>query len=510
MTHLQALLKNSVRQCPTKTAIQFEGECVSYTDLEHQVRKVAGGLQKLGIHQGDRVAWFLPNCLEAVLTTLACYQIGAVAVPLNYRYVAEEVIDVVQRVDARMILFHVDKMQIVQPLLPARAGMTAVSVGSSQSTPDDVHPFSVLLETDALVSGINVEPATPAFILFTSGSTGHPKGVIHSHAGAFAGIETSRQVFEFTNEDVVLVGKPISHAGGLQTQLMPALSVGARVVLSMRPTPASAVSMIQAESVTEYGMLASDLLDFVEYLEQNPTELPTLKNSIGSGDAVPTDLHHRFRDLLGWEVMEGAGMTEIGGYYAANPRFGTRKWGSLGLPTPDTELRIVTAEGDDCPSGETGEIVLRTPSATIGYWNDEQATTDLFRGEWLHTGDLGHFDDDGYVWFIGRKKLMIVRRGSNIAPAEVESIIDEHPLVHAAVVVGLRDPRDGEVPVACVALIGKQDDSSEKTIRAYIADQLAEYKNPVHYLFFDELPRTGTGKFDRHQLQELVAEKFGE
>lgn len=510
MTPLQSLLENSVRQDSEKTAIQFEGKCVSYADLHQQVRQVASGLQNMGIEQRDRVAWFLPNCLEGVVTSLACYQIGAVSVPLNYRYVTEEAIDVIQRVDARMILFHTDKTQVIEPLLREREDLIAVAVGPVQSLQGDVLPFSALLSIENLKSAVTVEPDSPALILFTSGSTGHPKGVVHSHAGAFAGIETSRQIFEFTNEDVVLVGKPISHAGGLQTQLMPALLVGARVVLSMRPTPATAVSMINTESVTEYGMLASDLLDFVEYLENHPTELPTLNNSIGSGDAVPTDLHHRFRDLLGWEVMEGAGMTEIGGYYAANPRSGTRKWGSLGLPTPDTELRIVTAEGDDCPTGETGEIVLRTPSATTGYWNDEQATDDLFRGEWLHTGDLGRFDNDGYVWFVGRKKLMIVRRGSNIAPAEVESIIDEHPSVHAAVVVGLHDPRDGEVPVACVALIEKQDDSSEESIRAFVADELADYKNPVHYLFFDELPRTGTGKFDRHQLQELVATTFGE
>lgn len=509
MTQLQTLLANAVLQFPEKTAIQCEGQHVSYADLQQQVQQVASGLQTMGIEQGDRVAWFLPNCLEAVITTLACYQIGAVAVTLNYRYVTEEAIDVIQRVDASMILFHTSKTQVVEPLLHAREAMIAIAVGPSQCMQDDVQPFSTLLKQGELKSAVVVDPTSPGLILFTSGSTGHPKGVVHSHTGLFAGIEVSRQVFGFTDEDVVLVGKPISHAGGLQTQLMPALSAGARVILTMKPTPATAVSTIRSESVTEYGMLASDLLDFVEYLENNPTDLPTLKNSIGSGDAVPPDLHHRFRDLLGWEVMEGAGMTEIGGYYAANPRFGKRKWGSLGLPTPDTDLRIVTAEGEDCPVGETGEILLRTPSATIGYWHDEQATADLFQGKWLHTGDLGHFDDEGYVWFVGRKKLMIVRRGSNIAPAEVESIIDEHPLVHAAVVVGLRDFREGEVPVACVALLGQQNDLTEETLRACVAEELAEYKNPVHYMFFDELPRTSTGKFDRHQLQELVSKMFG-
>jgi len=478
-----------------------------YSELDLQVRQVAASLQRLGIAHGDCVAWFLPNCPEAVVTSLACYQIGAIAVPLNYRYVPEEVLDVVSRVAAKAIVFHADQTTVVDSLLDTRSALIAVSVGVAQGSAGNAQPFASLLSSDDAQTAVAVEPGDPALILFTSGSTGHPKGVVHSHDGLFAGIDISRQVFGFTDEDVVLVGKPISHAGGLQTQLMPALMVGARVALATRPTPAEAVSTIVSESVTEYGLLASDLLDFVEYLEANPTQLPSLTNCIGSGDAVPADLHHRFRELFGWEVMEGAGTTEIGGYYAANPRFGKRKWGSLGVPA--TELKIATANGQDCPTGETGEIVLRSPSATIGYWHDEQATAELFRGEWLHTGDLGHFDDDGYVWFVGRKKLMIVRRGSNIAPAEVESIVDQHPSVHASVVVGFPDPADGQIPVACVALREQQTDSTEQSIRDFVAKHLAQYKNPVHYTFLDELPRTGTGKFDRHQLQEVVNERFG-
>lgn len=509
-TPLQGMLSHSVRHFPNGTAIQLGGNRVSYAELDLLVQKAAYGLRKEGIMPGDHVAWFLPNCLEAVVATLACYQLGSVAVPLNYRYVFEEALDVIRRVDAKMVVFHVDKATEVGQLLSMCPHLSAVSVGTNgEPIGNDVRPFSSLLTRGVLTSAVDLKTSHPAFVLFTSGSTGHPKGVIHSHAGAFAGIEISRQIFDFTPEDVVLVGKPISHAGGLQTQLMPSLLAGAKVVLAMKPTPSQAVALINAEAVTEYGLLASDLLDFIEHLESNPSPLPTLTNSIGSGDSVPPDLHERFRKLIGWEVMEGAGMTEVGGYYAANPRYGTRKWGSLGLPTPATELRIVSTDGNDCQSGETGEIMVRSPSATIGYLDDEQATAELFRDGWLCTGDLGHFDDDGYVWFVGRRKLMIVRRGSNIAPAEVESVIDNHPLVHASVVVGLLDPKDGHVPVACVSLTGEKDDLSEASIRNYVAEHLATYKNPVHYLFFRELPRTGVGKFDRHRLQEVAASTFG-
>ena len=317
--------------------------------------------------------------------------------------------------------------------------------------------------------------------------------MVHSHAGAFHGIDISRRIFDLSQQSRVLVGKPISHAGGLETQLMPTLLAGGEVSLAMKPTPKQAATMIQAYQITEYAMLASDLLDFVEYLEQNPTDLSSLRTSIGSGDSVPEDLHQRFRDLFGWEVMEGCGMTELGGYYAANPLRGIRKWGSLGLPAPDMRLRIVDEEGNDVEGEAVGEVLVQSPSATIGYWHNPTATDDLFRGGWLHTGDLAHFDSDRYVWFVGRKKLMIVRRGSNIAPAEIENVLDAYPQVHASVVVGVPDRLDGHVPVACVAAVDPRCPPSEAELREFVSQHLAAYKNPVRYLFFDELPRNSTG-----------------
>ncbi|MGI9473507.1 MAG: class I adenylate-forming enzyme family protein [Rubripirellula sp.] len=510
MTPLQGLIQDSVSRFPTKIAIRWEEVRVSYQELDREVRRVAGGLKNAGVKPGDRIAWLLPNCLEAVTVTMACYQIGAVAVPMNYRYVDREALDVIDRVDAQFLVFHQSKQALVESLLKEKPNLATYRVGQPGNAA--AHPqivsFDSLIADSPLAEVVEVKLHDACLILFTSGSTGHPKGVVHSHGGAFAGIDSSRQIFDFTEDDVVLVGKPISHAGGLQTQLMPALHVGAKTVLAMKPSATQAVSMINEYQVTQYGLLASDLLDFIEYLENNPTPIPSLKNSIGSGDSVPADLHHRFRDLLGWEVMEGSGMTEIGSYYAVNPRYGQRKWGSLGLPVTGTTLRVVDADGHDCGVGQTGEILVQSPAATIGYWHDSKATESLFKGGWLHSGDLARFDEDGYVWFVGRSKLMIVRRGSNIAPAEVETVIDEHASVHASVVVGLADSEDGQVPVACVALLGAREDSSEESIRAYVAEHLAAYKNPKHYLFLDEIPRTSTGKFDRHHLKDLVASTY--
>ncbi|WDI41381.1 class I adenylate-forming enzyme family protein [Bremerella sp. P1] len=502
---LQQLLSSALEASSGKVALRSRERELSYAELDHGIQMVAAGLHALGITKGDRVAWYLPNCVEAVFVTMACYRIGAIAVPLNYRYVAEEVEDVVARTQARLLVYAGEKADTVAPVIQAK-DIVSVVVGDEA---ERSRAFASLLTAGTIAEPTPVAADDPALILFTSGSTGHPKGVMHSHEGVYSAIDQSRKLFDFQAKDVVLVGKSISHAGGLQTQMLPALLAGSKVLLEMKPTPARAVEAITKYGVTEYGLLASDLLDFIEYLEQEQHRLPTLNNAIGSGDSVPADLHHRFRDLLGWEVMEGAGMTEVGCYYSANPRYGTRKWGSLGVPTPGTQLRIVNEDGTDCEAGQHGEIVLKMKSATIGYWNDDNATHALFRDGWLHTGDLGYEDAEGYVWFVGRKKLMIIRRGSNIAPAEVENVLDEHPLVHASIVVGVRDPHDGQVPVACVALAEGAGADSEAAIRDFVRQHLAAYKNPVHYLFLDALPRTGTGKFDRHTLMERAERTFG-
>ena len=183
-----------------------------------------------------------------------------------------------------------------------------------------------------------------------------------------------------------------------------------------------------------------------------------------------------------------------------------KKWGSLGLPAPNTDLKILGSNEQELAVGESGEIAIQTPSATVGYWQNPKATDELFRGNWILSGDLGYKDEEGYVWFVSRKKLLIVRRGSNISPIEIENVIDNCPGVHASVVVGVKDKRDGQVPVACVARLTSSDRPSAAELSEFVARHLATYKNPVQYLFFDQLPKNHTGKFDRNQLQQLATE----
>ena len=271
-------------QSPNKISLQFEQQTFTYEALVTAFKRLAKGMQQRGVNAGDRVAWFMPNCPEAVIISFACYWMGAISVPLNDRDVMKEAQNVLQEVEAKILFFHVVHHDVVSQLVGTIPGLKAIAVGTKHSP----YPiFDELLNSPPLEEPTSVAPEHPALILYTSGSTGKPKGVVHSHYSAYNGIDISRQIFDITPADNILVGKPISHAGGLETQLMPTLLAGGTATLAHKSSPQTAVGLIQAFEVTQYAMLASDLLDFIEAVEAHPSELPSLKNCVGSGDACP-------------------------------------------------------------------------------------------------------------------------------------------------------------------------------------------------------------------------------
>jgi acyl-CoA synthetase (AMP-forming)/AMP-acid ligase II len=271
------------------------------------------------------------------------------------------------------------------------------------------------------------------------------------------------------------------------------------------PTPNQVVDAIARRGVTRVQMLPATLEDLVEYLEAHPgQDLASWRCCTAGGDVVPLELHQRFRQVAGFDVCELFGMTEVLSCIT-NPPFGVKKAGSVGKPVPQTAVRLVDDHDRDVPPGRTGELLVQTPAMMVGYWNDPAATAEALRGGWMHTGDLARCDDDGYYWFVSRKKEIIIRGGSNISPLEVEEVLDEHPAVHLSCVIGLPDPHLGEIVAAYVALRdGLAEAPTADELRRFVAGRLAAYKVPERITVLRELPLNSTGKVDRKKLHALV------
>jgi acyl-CoA synthetase (AMP-forming)/AMP-acid ligase II len=490
---------------PNKLALCFGDKKWTYAELDDQTECMANTLLAAGMRAGDRLAVFLPNCPELVLSYLACFKIGVVAVPLNYRYREDEARYALEHSGATGLIVHQTLAGEVEGLPLAKLGVTRryLAAGNARG---GFAPFEDLLTASAeRVPEPAIDEHQPAAILYTSGTTARPKGVMYTHGSLESNCIIQSATFAFTPDDVLLVSTAGCHAAAFTGQLLPNIFIGGTSVLTHLPDPEQVVRAIATHRVTRTQMLPASLEDLVEYLEAHrPTGLASWCCCTAGGDVVPLELHHRFQQVTGFEVTELYGMTEALSCIT-NPPFGAKRPGSIGLPAAQNRLRLVDEQGQDVPVNETGELLVQSPAIMVGYWNDPEATASTLREGWLYTGDLARRDADGWYWFVGRKKEIIIRGGSNISPLEIEEVLDAHPAVHLSCVVGVPDRRLGQTVAAYVAL--RSDVSPKPTaeeLHQFVADRIAAYKVPERITIRDELPLSPTGKVDRKRLHAAV------
>jgi acyl-CoA synthetase (AMP-forming)/AMP-acid ligase II len=502
---LGQMLSRARQRWPQRIALRFDAKSWTYAELDDATERMAAALLAAGVQAGDRLGLFLPNCPELLLSYFACFKIGAVAVPLNYRYRQEEARYALEHSGATGLIVRQTLVGEVEGLPLEKQGVSRryLVAGKGKS---DFLPFEELLHGPA---GRVPEPAfgeqQPAAILYTSGTTARPKGVVYTHGTLGQNCVIQCETFAFTAEDVHLVSTAACHAAAFTGQLLPNILAGGTSVLTHLPDPEQVVRAIATHQVTRTQMLPASLEDLVEYLEGHPhADLSSWCCCTAGGDVVPLELHHCFQQVTGFEITELFGMTEVLSC-VTNPPFGTKRPGSIGLPAAQTRLRIVDENDQDVPTNEPGELLVQSPAIMVGYWNDPEATAKALRGGWMHTGDLARRDGDGWYWFFGRKKEIIIRGGSNISPLEVEEVLDDHPAVHLSCVVGLPDRHLGQVVAAYVAL--RLDVSPRPTaeeLRQFVAQRIAAYKVPEHITIMEELPLSPTGKVDRKRLHAKV------
>jgi long-chain acyl-CoA synthetase len=412
----------------------------------------------------------------------ACFKAGLVAVPVNIRLKAPEVVYILQHSEASMCFSQPELAHMAQqaPCMPVYSALP--ETGSRAST-------TPLPQGDG---------AAPCAIVYTSGTTAKPKGAVHTHNSL---LHCSRLMLSMIGGGgpVSMFTTQMAHLSGLGCMLLPSILDGKTIVLLPAFDPALALDFIERFGVTYTGALPAMLAFLTEEQEHRPRNISSLRVVISGGDSVPVALQDRFLSLTGVPVLELIGMTESCPI-AWNTAHDLRP-GSAGKPRGSVEIKLVASDGKE---GNTGEMAVRSPANFSRYWRDDRATADTVRDEWLYTGDLMTRDGDGYLWFNGRLKQIIVRGGSNIAPQEVEEALLQHPAVLETGVIGMPDPLYGQSVAAFVSL-RRGVSVTEGELREFARDRLADYKLPEKIWFLPDLPKGLTGKLDRRALAEIAS-----
>jgi fatty-acyl-CoA synthase len=499
------LIERNAAFAPDKSAVQFEGETLSYAAFNARIEQTARALKsELGVSRGDRVAILSLNRPDYLVLLYACARLGAMLVPLNWRLAVAEQLFILSDAAAKVLLLE----QAFDAILPAlEKSLPETTVVGLDFAPPFGNTFDMLL---AQARGDGRNPHTdlscPLLIVYTSGTTGRPKGaVLRQEALLWNGV-MSQHMHGLTSDDHVLTVLPFFHVGGLNIQTTPALHHGATVTIHARFTPDATLAAIERDRPTLTVLVPAIIQAVTDHPGWMTADLSSLRAISTGSTIVPQLLIDRIL-ARGVPVLQVYGSTETCPI-AVYTRLGgdLSREGSTGLPGLCCEAAIIDGAGNELSPEMPGEIAVRGPNVFYEYWGDEEATRAALHDGWYRTGDIGRRDADGYFWVHDRKKNLIISGGEDIYPAEVERVLLEHPEVVECGVIGRSDPRWDEVPVAYV--IRRSGSRLEaEDLKAHVQSQLARFKVPRDIVFVGDLPRTALGKVQHFMLKQLDASK---
>jgi long-chain acyl-CoA synthetase len=492
------LLAPGLEGSPAAPAVISSDTRWTWRQLADRTDRVAAGLIGLGLRPGDRVASLMPNRPALIVFYLACFKAGLVATPLNYRYMAPEIDHALAVSEARALVHHAERgADLAASELAGRLPVGRIMYGAGNGSGVS---FESLAESEPR-SLPRSAPSAPAAIFFTSGSTGLPKGVTHTHETLGWMFAIAAGALEFGTADRLLAGSSLSHIGACYVTFA-ALSAGAATIVTRTFDGDELLPLLRENRPTVLSMLPSALFALTRDHGARHDDFASLRLCRAAGDKVAAELEREFTELSGFAIDEAYGTTEMG-LMAVSPPSGLIKLGSVGQPAPGVELAIRTEDGADMPAGGEGRLWAASPAATVGYWDDPQATADAFREGWLDTGDVMRADDAGYFYFCGRRKQIIVHDGSNICPQEIEAVLIEHPAVQSVGVVGIHDEVHGENVRAYVTFDPATDPPTAQELIQFARNEVG-YKAPEEIVTLDEFPLTATGKVDRALLLRMA------
>jgi fatty-acyl-CoA synthase len=499
---LSDLIDRNAAFTPDKAAIRFMDRTLSYAGFAKRIEAAARALKsQLGVGSGDRVAILSVNRPDYLVLLYACARLGALLVPINWRLAVPEQLYILADSGAKVLAVEQALAAVINPL---RAAQPETHVAGLDFAPERGGSFDALVET---ASGDgrapNADFLSPLLLVYTSGTTGRPKGAVLRQEALLCNAAMSQHMHGMTAADHVLTVLPLFHVGGLNIQTTPALQTGATVTLHARFAPEPTLDAIERERPTLTVLVPATIQAIIEHPRWPAARLDSLRAVTTGSTQVPQHLIDAVTGR-GVPVLNVYGSTETCPITVYTRLDGDwQRPGSAGLPGLLCEARIVGDDGAEAAPGTPGEVEVRGRNVFVEYWNNPKATAETLRDGWYHSGDIATRDADGHFTIHERKQNLIISGGENIYPAEVERVLQSHPAVAEAAVVGAPDPKWQEVPVACIVRrAGAQADPAE--IESFCLRELARYKVPRRYVFLDELPRNALGKVQHFRLKQQI------
>jgi fatty-acyl-CoA synthase len=490
---------------PDATALRFLGRTTTWADLDRRVTALAGALSRRGVGFGDRVLILMLNRTEFVESVLAANKLGAIAVPVNFRMTPPEIGYLVSDCQARIVFTESVLARVATAVRDLDPMLTTVIVAGGATEGGVLGYDDLLAERDPAPESVDIPNDSPALIMYTSGTTGRPKGAVLTHTNLAGQAMTNLfTVGADINNDVGFIGVPLVHIAGIGN-MIGGLLLGLPTVIHPLGAfdPGALLDVLAAENVTSIFLVPAQWQAVCAAQQSNPRELRLRVLSWGAAPASDALLRQMSEVFPGAQIFAAFGQTEMSPVTCMLlGQDAIRKRGSVGKVIPTVSARVVDDDMNDVPVGQVGEIVYRAPTLMAGYWNNPQATAEAFAGGWFHSGDLVRMDEEGYVWVVDRKKDMIISGGENIYCAEVENVLAEHSAILEVAVVGRAHEKWGEVPVAIVALGADSDKTlTLADLDEFLTARLARYKHPKGLVIVDALPRNPAGKVLKTELR---------
>ena len=502
----------------SKTAYHFMGKDISYGEFEQTVAKFANALQTLGVEKGDHVALLLSNTPHFIISLYATMRLGATAVPINPIYTPDEIAYIINNSDAKVVIALDALLPLVEKAHMALPAVQSYVICESDSSVSEklaqlpeavkgkVHPFMNLLFTASSVNmPVETQQDDNAVILYTSGTTGKPKGAMLTHGNLYSNARDVGEYLKMTPADRVIATLPVFHVFALTVVVNAPLMQGATIILVPRFNPKDVFDAIKANEATVFAGVPTMFNFMYQYPDAKAADFESVRMAISGGSAMPVALLHNFEDKFNVRISEGYGLSEASPVTCFNPVDRERKAGSIGTSIINVENKVVNELGEEVAPGEVGELIVRGPNVMKGYYKMPEETSAALKDGWLYTGDLARVDEEGYFYIVDRKKDMIIVGGYNVYPREVEEVLFAHPGVSEAAVVGLPDTDFGESINAYVVL--KDPVFTTGDLHKHCAEHLAKYKIPKHFEILDELPKNTTGKILRRALKDQALSK---